>query len=170
MDYQLIETCVLNSTSTKYFVSFSKQYIAQSDDLYITFYECLSFYGPPDGMADPTLLRDITIKTGVVKRLVKELCYYEKEEEKLKSKLHTMQGGDAADEHIIKKQMELLQETKQMIPECVRRLTNSIESLKKVTGEHETVLQNTPEYIAAAEQIKTGTEECLKIKEAARVD
>ncbi|KAL3984656.1 Tubulin binding cofactor A family protein [Acanthocheilonema viteae] len=121
-------------------------------------------------MADSTLLRDITIKTGVVKRLVKELCYYEKEEEKLMVKLQTMQSGGDADEHIIKKQTELLQETKQMIPECARRLMNSIESLKKIIGEHKAVLQDTPEYIAAAEQIKTGTEECMKIKEAARIN
>lgn len=60
-------------------------------------------------MADPTLLRDIAIKTGVVKRLVKELCYYEKEEEKLMVKLQAIQGGDDADEHIVKKQIELLQ-------------------------------------------------------------
>ncbi|CAG9540183.1 unnamed protein product [Cercopithifilaria johnstoni] len=121
-------------------------------------------------MADPTLLKDIAIKTGIVKRLVKELCYYEKEEEKLLIKLQTMQGDGDTDEHIIKKQMELLQETKQMIPECARRLMNSVESLKKVTGEHEALLQNTPEYIAAAEQIRTGMEECSKIKEATRVD
>lgn len=37
----------------------------------------------------------------------------------------------------------------------------------QVTGDHETLLQNTPEYIAAVEQIKTGTEECLKIRKAA---
>ncbi|KAM3717890.1 Tubulin-specific chaperone [Dirofilaria immitis] len=117
-------------------------------------------------MADPIVLRDIAIKTGVVKRLIKELCYYEKEEEKLMNKLQTMQASDNADEHIVKKQIELLQETKQMIPECARRLMNSIENLKKAIGEHETVLQNTAEYIAAAEQIKTGTNECLKIKEA----
>ncbi|MCP9262750.1 Tubulin-specific chaperone A [Dirofilaria immitis] len=126
-------------------------------------------------MADPIVLRDIAIKTGVVKRLIKELCYYEKEEEKLMNKLQTMQASDNADEHIVKKQIELLQETKQMIPECARRLMNSIENLKRLElnflpqsaiGEHETVLQNTAEYIAAAEQIKTGTNECLKIKEA----
>ncbi|EFO18002.1 tubulin binding cofactor A [Loa loa] len=118
-------------------------------------------------MTDPLLLRDISIKTGVVKRLVKELCYYEKEEEKLMNKLQTMQGGDDADEHVIKKQIELLQETKQMIPECARRLMNSIENLKKVISEHEATLKDTPQYIAAAEQIKSGTEECLKVKEAA---
>lgn len=60
-------------------------------------------------MADPTLLRDLTIKTGVVKRLVKELCYYEKEEEKLMMKLQTMQNSGDADEHTIKKQKELHQ-------------------------------------------------------------
>ncbi|VDP16641.1 unnamed protein product [Onchocerca flexuosa] len=118
-------------------------------------------------MADPTVLKDIAIKTGVVKRLIKELCYYEKEEEKLMNKLQTMQAGGDVDEHILKKQVELLQETKQMIPECARRLTNSIENLKKVIGEHEALLQDTSEYIAAAEQIKVGTEECLKIKEGA---
>uniref|UniRef100_A0A0R3RRQ8 Tubulin-specific chaperone A n=1 Tax=Elaeophora elaphi TaxID=1147741 RepID=A0A0R3RRQ8_9BILA len=121
-------------------------------------------------MADLTLLRDISIKTGVVKRLVKELCYYEKEEEKLTIKLQAMQADGGADEHIIKKQMELIQETKQMIPECARRLVNSVESLKKVTGEHEAVLQGVPEYVAAVEQIKAGTEEWLKVKEATRAD
>uniref|UniRef100_A0A2K6W7A9 Tubulin-specific chaperone A n=1 Tax=Onchocerca volvulus TaxID=6282 RepID=A0A2K6W7A9_ONCVO len=118
-------------------------------------------------MTDPTVLKDIAIKTGVVKRLVKELCYYEKEEEKLMNKLQTMQAGGDVDEHILKKQVELLQETKQMIPECARRLMNSIENLKKVIGEHEAVLQGTSECIAAAEQIKIGTEKCLKIKEGA---
>lgn len=43
-------------------------------------------------------------------------------------------------------------------------------TLFQVISEHEAVLRGTPQYIAAAEQIKTGTEEYLKIKEASRMD
>uniref|UniRef100_A0A915PXL1 Tubulin-specific chaperone A n=1 Tax=Setaria digitata TaxID=48799 RepID=A0A915PXL1_9BILA len=117
-------------------------------------------------MADVTVIKDVSIKTGVVKRLVKELCYYEKEEERLAMKLKTLQASNDVDEHVVKKQAELLQETKLMIPECARRLLNSVENLKKVIEEHAALLQDTPQYSAATEQIKAGTEECAKIKEA----
>lgn len=60
-------------------------------------------------MADSALLKDTSIKTGVVKRLVKELCYYEKEEEKQRIKLRTMQDVGDADEHVVRKQIELCQ-------------------------------------------------------------
>lgn len=60
-------------------------------------------------MADAALLKEVNIKTGIVKRLVKELACYKKEAEKEESKLKSMKADPKADEYLVKKQAEVLQ-------------------------------------------------------------
>ena len=69
-------------------------------------------------------LRDLKIKTGVVKRVGKELSSYEKELVKQQERIDKLiaSGADDAD---IRKQTEVLQETKDMFPDCYRRLETS---------------------------------------------
>ena len=70
-------------------------------------------------MADPRV-RQIVIKTGVVKRYAKEKISYEKEAEKEKKRMEKFRE-EKRDEHDIKKQEEVIQESLMMVPDCQRR-------------------------------------------------
>ncbi|KAM4527412.1 tubulin-specific chaperone A [Odontesthes bonariensis] len=72
-------------------------------------------------MADPRI-RQIKIKTGIVKRLAKEEISYITELKQQEEKVERMKA-EAGDEYVIKKQVEVLQESRMMIPDCRRRLT-----------------------------------------------
>ncbi|XP_066129719.1 tubulin-specific chaperone A isoform X2 [Saccopteryx bilineata] len=74
----------------------------------------------PRTMADPRV-RQIKIKTGVVKRLAKEKMMYEKEAKQQEEKIEKMKAEDD-ENYAIKKQAEILQESRMMIPDCQRRL------------------------------------------------
>lgn len=70
-------------------------------------------------MADPRL-RQIFIKTGVVKRFAKEKVSYEKEAEQEQRRIEKFRRENR-DEHDIRKQEEVIQENLMMIPECQRK-------------------------------------------------
>lgn len=70
-------------------------------------------------MADPRL-RQMFIKSNVLKRYAKEKVSYEKETEKEKTRLQKFKD-EQRDEHDLKKQEEVIQENLMMIPECQRR-------------------------------------------------
>nr|XP_012423614.1 PREDICTED: tubulin-specific chaperone A-like isoform X2 [Odobenus rosmarus divergens] len=63
-------------------------------------------------MADPHV-RQIKIKTGVVKRLVKEKMMYEKEAKQQEDKIEKMKAEDG-ENYAIKKQAEILQDEKDL--------------------------------------------------------
>ncbi|XP_040276112.1 tubulin-specific chaperone A [Bufo bufo] len=94
-------------------------------------------------MADPRV-RQIKIKTGVVKRLCKEKLMYEKEAIQQEEKVERMkrEGGD---EYVIKKQIEVLQESRMMIPDCHRRLEAAHTDLAQIL-ENEKELEEAEEY------------------------
>lgn len=72
-------------------------------------------------MADPRL-RQLTIKTGVLKRLTKEKTVYEREAEQQKNRIEKLKSdSEHQDDHLIKKQEEVLQECLMMLPDCQRR-------------------------------------------------
>lgn len=70
-------------------------------------------------MADPRL-RQIFIKSNVVKRYAKEKISYEKEADREQTRIEKFKNENR-DEHDIKKQQEVIQENLMMIPECQRR-------------------------------------------------
>jgi tubulin-specific chaperone A len=70
-------------------------------------------------MADPRL-RQIFIKTGVVKRYAKEKVSYEKEHQQEQNRMQKFRNENR-DEHDLRKQEEVIQESLMMIPECQRR-------------------------------------------------
>lgn len=70
-------------------------------------------------MADPRI-RQITIKTGVVKRLTKEKTVYEKEADQQKTRIEKLKVN-GEDEYVLRKQEEVLQEALMMVPDCQRR-------------------------------------------------
>ncbi|XP_026526384.1 tubulin-specific chaperone A [Pseudonaja textilis] len=94
-------------------------------------------------MADPRV-RQIKIKTGVVKRLAKEKVMYEKEAKQQEEKIEKMKAEDG-DNYAIKKQTEILQESRMMIPDCQRRLEAAHSDLVQLL-ENEKELEETEEY------------------------
>ncbi|XP_077989117.1 tubulin-specific chaperone A-like [Glandiceps talaboti] len=96
--------------------------------------------------ADPRI-RQLKIKTGVVKRLGKERSMYEKEVVDQQEKINKMEA-DGKDEYDIRKQKEVLQESKIMIPDCTRRLKTAHSELQTML-ENEKELAETEEYKAA---------------------
>ncbi|KAK2538845.1 Tbca [Columba guinea] len=86
-------------------------------------------------MADPRL-RQIKIKTGVVRRLAKEKVMYEKEAKQQEEKIEKMKA-EACDDYGIKKQIEILQESRMMIPDCQRRLEIAHADLSQLLAENE---------------------------------
>merc|ERR1712121_171346 len=70
--------------------------------------------------ADPRV-RQLTIKTGVVKRLYKEKNMYEKESKQMEEKVEKMKAA-GEDEYNIKKQIEVKNESLAMVPDCKKRL------------------------------------------------
>ncbi|XP_035667272.1 tubulin-specific chaperone A-like [Branchiostoma floridae] len=98
--------------------------------------------------SDPRL-RQIKIKTGVVKRIGKEKTMYGKEVLKEEERLEKFKS-EGKDDHDIRKQEEVLQESKMMIPDCRRRLMTAHEELTKML-EAEADLNETEEFKAAQE-------------------
>lgn len=70
-------------------------------------------------MADPRL-RQITIKTGVVRRLTKEKSVYEKEIDQQKARMERLRN-EGKDEYVMRKEDEILQEALMMVPDSHRR-------------------------------------------------
>ncbi|KAF3701772.1 Tubulin-specific chaperone A TCP1-chaperonin cofactor A Tubulin-folding cofactor A [Channa argus] len=94
-------------------------------------------------MADPSI-RQIKIKTGIVKRLVREKCAYITEAKQQEEKVERMKA-EAGDEYVIRKQMEVLQESRMMIPDCHRRLAKAHADLLQLL-ETEEDLADSEEY------------------------
>ncbi|KAJ0012912.1 hypothetical protein NQD34_017246 [Periophthalmus magnuspinnatus] len=95
-------------------------------------------------MADPRI-RQIKIKTGIVKRLAKEEVSYINEAKQQEEKVEQLKA-EAGDEYMIKKQVEVLQESRMMIPDCHRRLAIAHADLSQFL--------ETEEDLAEAEEYK----------------
>lgn len=97
-------------------------------------------------MADPRL-RQLTIKTGVVKRLSKEKTVYEKEVVTQRNRIDKLKT-EGADDHVLRKQEEVLQESMMMVPDCQRRLAKAFEELSEMI-KNEEELKECDQYLAA---------------------
>ncbi|XP_029941313.1 tubulin-specific chaperone A isoform X2 [Salarias fasciatus] len=95
-------------------------------------------------MADAAT-RQIKIKTGIVKRLVKEENAYIKDVKQQEDKIERLKA-EAGDEYVIKKQVEVLQESKMMIRDSHRRLAIAHAALQQ--------LLETEEDLAESEEYK----------------
>ncbi|XP_067335368.1 tubulin-specific chaperone A-like isoform X1 [Channa argus] len=107
-------------------------------------------------MADPRI-RQIKIKTGIVKRLVKEEFAYKTEAKQQEEKVQRLKA-EAGDDYVIRKQMEVLQESRMMIPDCHRRLAVAHADLSQllyvVCLQLFVSLQETEEELADSEEYK----------------
>uniref|UniRef100_A0A2K6QY15 Tubulin-specific chaperone A n=1 Tax=Rhinopithecus roxellana TaxID=61622 RepID=A0A2K6QY15_RHIRO len=77
-------------------------------------------------------------------RLVKEKVMYEKEAKQQEEKIEKMRAEDG-ENYDIKKQVEILQESRMMIPDCQRRLEAAYLDLQQIL-ECEKDLEETEEY------------------------
>jgi len=100
--------------------------------------------------ADPRI-RQIKIKTGVVKRLTKEKGMYEKEALQIEAKIEKMKT-DGKDEYDIKKQNEVLNESRSMVPDTVRRLKQAHAELDELL-QKESDLSEAEEFTQAKEAL-----------------
>ncbi|XP_067615367.1 tubulin-specific chaperone A [Eurosta solidaginis] len=110
-------------------------------------------------MADPRL-RQLTIKTGVVKRLTKEKSVCEKEVVTEQKRLERFKG-EGADEHVLNKQQEVISECFMMLPDTLRRLKKELEALEKFLLDEEE-LKETKEYETALQVVNDAKEVLAK--------
>lgn len=75
---------------------------------------------------------------------------YEKEVKDQSAKVEKMKA-DEKDEYDIKKQIEVLEESKTMIPDCKRRLKTAYDDLTNLVAETEEEFGTTEEYKMAKE-------------------
>lgn len=85
-------------------------------------------------MAD--VARQLKIKLGVCKRMVKEVASYETEAKENEAKVQKMRD-DGKDPYDIRKQEEVLQESYMMIPDSKSRLSKVLEEMESFLGEHD---------------------------------
>ncbi|XP_022655036.1 tubulin-specific chaperone A-like [Varroa jacobsoni] len=95
---------------------------------------------------DPRL-RTIKIKSGIVKRLSKEVVAYEKESVREEERLAKMKQEGQEDSRI-KLQEKVIQESRMMIPDCRKRLHAAWDELKVIL-DAEPDLVNNEDFIAA---------------------
>ncbi|KAF5477228.1 hypothetical protein F2P56_003891 [Juglans regia] len=74
-------------------------------------------------------IRNLKIKSGTCKRIIKELHSYEKEVEREAAKTADMKEK-GADPYDLKQQQNVLAESRMMIPDCRKRLEASLADLK----------------------------------------
>lgn len=94
-------------------------------------------------MASPAL-KLIKIKTGVVKRITKEVSYYAKEVEKEKQRYDKMKN-EGKDEYALRYQDKVIHESAAMIPHCRHELQQAYQELTAIL-ESESELKETEEY------------------------
>ncbi|XP_042493857.1 tubulin-folding cofactor A-like [Macadamia integrifolia] len=97
-------------------------------------------------------LRNLKIKTGTCKRIVKELHSYEKEVEREAARTANMKEK-GADPYDLKQQENVLAESRMMIPDCQKRLETSLTDLKGTLAELEETNQQGPEMDEARSTI-----------------
>lgn len=76
-------------------------------------------------------LKDLKVKTGVCKRTLKEFQSYESEEKREAAKTQSMRDNNA-DPYDLKQQVNVLAESRMMIPDCRRRLEAALDALREL--------------------------------------
>ena len=100
-------------------------------------------------------LTKLQIKTKALQRLIKEEKYYHIELKEQQDVIEQMKNNPDNDEYDLKKQVEVLEDTRQMIPELRRKISEHLTSLKEFVetynGDESLNLSN--EQILAAEAL-----------------
>ncbi|GAA6007724.1 Rbl2p [Rhodotorula paludigena] len=102
--------------------------------------------------------RQLTIQTGVVNRLVKELKSYIAEADKQKERVAQMEDNHD-DEYEVRQQRRVLAESEQMIPDSQKRLAKAITDLDDLLASAEDELSATDEYKKAQDALTAAREQ-----------
>lgn len=97
-------------------------------------------------------LKNLKIKTGIGRRILKELYSYTKEVDRETAKVNLMRESNA-DAHDLKQQENVLAESKMMIPDVKKRLETALSNLQSAIAE---ALKD--EANAEAEELKAAQE------------
>jgi len=99
--------------------------------------------------------KQLVIKSGVVKRLVKEVTSYRKEKEENTRKLEKLkaEGADGAD---IRNAESILKESDKMLPDAEKRLAGSVSDLRDLVNHAKTIpeLKEDGDYAKAHEALE----------------
>lgn len=87
-------------------------------------------------MADKGSVRQLKIKSGTLRRNMKDYTSYRKEEGILQEKLAKF-IEEGKDEHDVKKMQEQIDETVEVISQCKPRIESSIDDLENMMATHE---------------------------------
>ncbi|GAA6024568.1 hypothetical protein JCM10207_008655 [Rhodosporidiobolus poonsookiae] len=98
--------------------------------------------------------RQLSIKTGVVTRLVKEVQSYKDESETTKAKADAMEAA-GEDEYEVRQQRRVAADSLQMIPDSEKRLAKAIAELEDLVASSEEELNGTQEYAKAKEALRS---------------
>nr|AHG99262.1 beta-tubulin cofactor A [Euplotes focardii] len=90
---------------------------------------------------DKAIARSIKIKTGVLKRSVKDFTYFREEAKQLEEKVDKLKA-DEVDEYDINKQTQVMQESLDLLPDCKNKIESALEDLKGLVEDYE----DTEEY------------------------
>ncbi|KAJ1662275.1 hypothetical protein IW140_006050 [Coemansia sp. RSA 1813] len=112
----------------------------------------------------PSVLRSLKIKTGAVKRLVKEREVYFFEADKQRERIEKLRLKEGVHEADIRKQKEVLEETLEMIPHMERHIRKAMEDLDNIVSSLTTEENETQEITDTRDAIQSAKE---ALKEAA---
>ncbi|KAI8586982.1 tubulin binding cofactor A-domain-containing protein [Geranomyces variabilis] len=98
----------------------------------------------------PEFLKKLKAQTGAVKRIGKDLAYYDIEAVQQQKRIDKL-IADGADEHDVRKQKEVLEETHQMLPDGKKRLADAQRDLADLLDKF--LKTATPEAAAAEEVV-----------------
>jgi len=96
--------------------------------------------------------RQLKIKSGIVRRITREFESYQKEIVKDKDRIEKLRDN-GGDDHDIRKQEEVLQETIAMVPNTRKRLRDGLEELMNFMKDNDTV----EELVASEEWVEANT-------------
>ena len=72
----------------------------------------------------------------IARRLVKEVAHYEAETKKDEARVEAMRADPTKDEYDVKKMLEVVEESRMMIPDATRRLGEAINELFSFMEDH----------------------------------
>ncbi|BGP19691.1 hypothetical protein JCM10213_001868 [Rhodosporidiobolus nylandii] len=102
--------------------------------------------------------RQLSIKTGVVQRLVKEVQSYKEESAQTAQKADEMeQRGE--DEYEVRQQRRVAADSAQMIPDSEKRLAKAVAELEDLVASAEEELNGTQEYQKAKDALRSAKPE-----------
>ncbi|KAF8528312.1 tubulin binding cofactor A-domain-containing protein [Gautieria morchelliformis] len=101
----------------------------------------------------PAVRRQLKIKSGSVKRILKEYNMYKKEAEDQQRRVDKY-TADAADEWDIKNQQKLLVESQKMIPETQKRLGTAVSELRELVISARPTLSTDEDLMKAEEALE----------------